>query len=482
MYELLTNARFFTGRTDSPAARLLTCQGRVIALDPLDADIPPAAKRTDLGGVWALPGLIDAHLHLFWIGEQLHRYADLSPAKSISELLDLLTAHARSREGWVLGRGFDQEKLQERRFPTRDELDRALPHRPVIITRICGHAGVASTLASPQSSNPSGLFLEGQLWSLLGTVPPMTDSELETAAMLAMDLVASRGFVGIGTMLEEPRQFAALARLRQQGPLPLHVTAHFPGAAVADFHQVGLLTGVGDEYLRLGAAKFFSDGTLGARTALLSQPYSDAPDESGLELIPRADLLTRFRDAHDKGFQIAVHAIGDLALRHCIDALEPLCNPHNPRRHRIEHVSLCPDDQLNRLARLGILACVQPQFATSDTWMRDRLGDRVAWAYRFSRLIESGVELSLSSDAPVESPDPALCIAAALTSSRWHDEPPLTLDQTLTAYTLHAARAGGMDPFLGSFTPGKLARMTLVRSSDLRPCPQDWTRLPFSAR
>lgn len=486
MYELLTNARFLTpDGVGHPASTLLTFAGRIVGLDP--AEIPSQAKRIDLGNTWALPGLIDAHLHLFWIGEQLYRYVDLAGATTIEELLSLLRERAREQQGseperWVLGRGFDQEKLRERRFPTREELDQALPGKRVVITRVCGHAGVASSAALGETVNETGLLLEGELWTFLQRIPAMSDAELETAAMLAMNLVASRGFTGVGTILEEPRQFSALARLRQKGPLPVRVTAHFPGAAAEAFHRVGLLTGVGDEWLRLGAAKFFSDGTLGARTALLSEPYSDGPGQCGLAVLGREEMLAKFRDAHDKGFQIAVHAIGDLALKNCIDALEPLCSGGNPRRHRIEHVSLCPDEELGRLAKLGILAVVQPQFARSDSWIPERVGGRARWAYRFGRLAKAGVRLALSSDAPVESPDPGDCLAAALRPSAWHTEEPLTLEQALTAYSHGAAFAGGMDGLVGSLTEGKLADLTLVHSPAIEGKPEWWRTVRFSAQ
>lgn len=459
------------------ASRLLMHGGRVLAIDPPEGELPPGCLRRDLGGALVTPGLHDAHLHLFWRGEQLARYADLSEAGSWDDVILLLQTQARrlDRTAWVLGRGLNDERLRERAMPPRDLLDRGLPGRAVVVTRVCGHAGVFSGEALARLPNHlasagregAGLLVETPFWEALGHLPPLSDDELDAAASAALAEAAARGFTAVGTMLEELRQLASLERLAQRGELPVRVVAHLPGLGLtssADGPAAGVRPGGWRSScgkLQVGAAKFFSDGTLGARTARLRDDYSDAPGERGRWLLGPGELAVHFERAAQRGYRIAVHAIGDAALAACLDALEPLTRRFGPRDDRIEHVSLADDPLIDRLARWGGTAVVQPQFATSDTFLERRLGPgRVRWAYRFRSMVDRGVPVALSSDCPVERLDPDACLASAMSGSPWNHEG-LSEDKAIEAYTLGSARAGGLDAGYGRLVASSPADLTV---------------------
>lgn len=449
------------------ARSLLIDAGRIVAIDPPELDLPKYLNRSELAPIYYTPGLDDAHLHLFWLGEHLLRKADLTGTASLPTLLSRLSDHSkRDRKGWILGRGFDHERLAECRLPTRADLDTLSTTRPILITRVCGHLGVlnsaALALLPPEllarGDRDSGIFVETALWDAMSHIPPLTDAQLDEAALLAMNLARQRGFTAVGTMLEEPRQWYALERLRDSGRMPVRVVAHIPGAAVRELAAAGLKTGHGDDRLRVGMAKFFSDGTFGARTAWLHEPYADAPTELGKPLLTAEQMTLLFREAQSLGFDIAVHAIGDAANDACITALVAT---GRSARQRIEHTSFCSDAALDRIAAAGIIAVVQPQFATSDSWLAGRLGpDRVKLTYRFASMLRRGIPLALSSDCPVERLDPAPCLAAAIGGCPWHDER-LTPLEALTAYTHGSARAGRVQAHRGRIAIGQVPDFTI---------------------
>ena len=179
-------------------------------------------------------------------------------------------------------------------------------------------------------------------------------------------------------------------------------------------------TTFGDDWVRMGGAKFFSDGSLGARTALLAAPYADEnrPDNLGIRIYDPDDLKAKARDAHEKGFQIVIHAIGDQAVRESVAAIIYALGPDGDNtfhRHRIEHASLLPPEELHIMAERKIVAVIQPQFVLSDTWTGERVGpERAAWAYPFAQMEAAGIPLALSSDCPVEKLDAFACLSAVV--------------------------------------------------------------------
>jgi predicted amidohydrolase YtcJ len=433
--------------------------------------------RVDLGGKTVVPGFIDSHLHLVWYGTGLLRHADLLGAGGVDEVLSRMAQHRDRYDGpWLQGRGFDQDKMAERRFPTRADLDRVSATRPIVITRVCGHAVVVNSaalaLVTPEEraagDAETGLYTETAISPFYRRIPPLSETEMEEAVLRAASVALSTGITGIGTLLDVPEQMGAYARLRRKGKLPLRVVGMPPYASIGGLHERGVGTTFGDEWLRFGGAKFFSDGSLGARTALLAAPYADEdrPENLGVRIYDPDDLKAKCADAQAKGFQIVIHAIGDQAVRESLDAIEHALGPDGDNtyhRHRIEHASLLPPDQLERMARRKIVAVVQPQFVTSDTWTGERVGPmRAPWAYPFKSMLDAGIPLALSSDCPVERLDAFACLESVVGRHEWSPGERLSAEEALTAYCLGSAYALHAEERLGSLEPGKLADFVVL--------------------
>ena len=450
--------------------------GRIVAVGHDRDVLPLAGPRTEtlqLAGKTVTPGFCDSHIHLAWYGLQLLQQADLVGSASIDELLGRLSSLAKQTTGWIQGHGFDQDKLAERRFPTRAELDTVSRDRPVLISRVCGHAIVVNSAALAHASDAlrasgderNGLYVEDHATAFYGFIPPATEEQLEQAVLRASNVALRTGITSVHTLLDFPAQMMGYSRLHQRGRLPIRVTGIPSYAAASHMHGLGIRTGFGDDRLRFGGAKFFSDGSLGAQTALLAEPYADKPDTRGIRMYEPHDLKEKARDAQRKGFQIAIHAIGDQALRETIDAIEFALNGEDNaiHRHRVEHASVAPPDCVERMARLKIVATLQPQFVTSDTWTPDRIGPkRVPWAYPFKTLLRAGVPITLSSDCPVERLDAFACLASAVGRHAWSPEETLTAEEAIRAYCLGSAYAGHVDDRLGSLEAGKLADFVVL--------------------
>ena len=472
------------------ATAIVVRDGRIVFVgsdSEAEAFAGAGAERTDLHGQCVVPGFCDAHLHVFWWGSLLLKQADLTGADSLDTVLARLSAVAEGTDGWILGRGFDQDKLVEARFPTRTDLDRVSPVRPLLITRVCGHAAVANSAALALMTSEeralgdaeTGLYTETAIAAIRKYVPPMTNDESDNAVSVALALALSRGFTSVGTLLDTPEQMGAYLRLKRASQLPrIRVTAHPPHrAAVGSLAENGIATGFGDDFLRYGGAKLFSDGSLGARTALLAAPYSDDPahpDNVGIRIYDPEELKRMTLDAQNKGWQLVIHAIGDQAVRETLDAIEYALDhsehDNTYHRHRVEHASILPPDLLKRMARRKIIGVLQPQFVTSDTWTGERVGaERGAGAYPFRRMLDAGIPLALSSDCPVETADPFLCLAAAVFRHSWSPHECLTMHEALRLYCLGGAYAAFAEQERGSLSVGKFADFVLL-SGDLFAC------------
>ena len=474
---IVTGGNFITLDVSRPRATAMAIRdGRIVAVGH-DRDVLPLAgpttQRLALSGKTVTPGFCDSHIHLAWYGLQLLQQADLVGSASIDDVLGRLSNLAKKTTGWIQGHGFDQDKLAERRFPTRVELDTVSRDRPILISRICGHAIVVNSAALAHASEAlraqgderNGLYVEDRATAFYGFIPPASEEELEQAVLLAASVALRTGITSVHTLLDYPAQMIGYSRLHQRGRLPIRVTGIPSYAAASHMHGLGIRTGFGDDRLRFGGAKFFSDGSLGAQTALLGEPYADKPDTRGIRMYDPQDLKEKARDAQRKGWQIAIHAIGDQALRETIDAIEfALDGEDNAlHRHRVEHASVAPPDCVERMARLKIVATLQPQFVTSDTWTPDRLGPRRSrWAYPFKTLLRAGVPITLSSDCPVERLDAFACIASAVGRHAWSPEETLTPEEAIRAYCLGSAYAGHVDDRLGSLEVGKLADFVVL--------------------
>ncbi|HEY4581790.1 MAG TPA: amidohydrolase [Lysobacter sp.] len=475
--------------------------GRLLAVGDREAILAghPGARRIDLGGATVIPGLIDAHGHVGGLGYTFLQ-ADVAGTRSKADVIERLRASAKDLApgAWLLGRGWDQNDWVGKDFPTAADLDAAFPDRPVWLRRIDGHAGWANSAAlkavkrdlagdwQPDggrilraAGRPTGVLVDAAMDLIDAAVPAVDEATATRALELGMKAAVRHGLTGVhdaGVSLAELRRYQ---RLADAGKMPLRIDAMADGdgQALAWLCEKGLYRHPG-ERLQMRAVKLFIDGALGSRGAALIEPYSDAHDTHGLLVIAPAKLRELAVRAHGCGVQVATHAIGDRGNREVLDAFQQAlgANPGD-RRWRIEHAQVLAPDDLPRLARLGIIASMQPTHATSDMpWAQDRLGaQRIVGAYAWRQLRDTGTRLALGSDFPVESVDPRLGLYAAATrtdadglpAGGWRPEEKLTAFEALRGFTLDAAYAGFDEATVGSLEAGKRADFVVLAEDPL---------------
>ncbi len=434
----------------------------------------PPAGALRLGG-YLFPAFIDAHTHPASLGLAL-RGANLRGARSPVEVARRL---AGTRGPVAYGRGWDQELFEDpRSLPVRELLDAAVPDRPAVAVRVCGHMATANTLAleiaRPWERYPDfvdkerGVLVEDAVYYTLEKV--LANIDVEPLVKAAADKLASLGVGGISAMACTRREAEAFASLAGKGALKLRVACY---PSPEELEKVEGILGGSDRGGRVAliGVKLFADGSLGARTAKLREDYYDAPGTRGRLLADSSTIAEWARRVSSKGLRLAVHAIGDEALDHVIDGFR---RAGSVRGFRVEHVSIAHDDQIDSLAELGVYAVVQPHFRVTDWWIDRRLGpERLRLAYRFASLLRRGVPVALSTDTPVEPPEPWETLSAALglcSQPSCRAEESLTSREAFTAYTRVAAEAsGGPLSLMGRLEQGAVAAIAWSPSNPLEP-------------
>lgn len=459
----------------------------------------PGKKIVDLQGKMVTPGLIDSHMHLSGVAFNLLD-VDLVGVTSKSEMLHIIKERARTvPEGkWVIGMGWDENLFTDgSSIPTIQELDEAAPHCPIYLKRICHHAFLVNSKAlevchyhpsmevpkggqivlDPTSGAPSGLVLESASKLFTDHIPDKSYNELKEGLAQAMKLVVKKGLTGVHT--NDPLYIGGLEQTYQlyndalhQHNIGLRCNLLIDHVFLNDMKERGMYTGFGNERLRIGAIKMFADGAFGRRTALLSEPYEDAPGYYGEAMQDPAVLYESFKEIRTYGMPIAIHTIGDQALEQVLDTLDQL--PKSKYRDRIIHVSLIREDLLERLADPSRVADIQPRFVVSDyPWITSRIGgNREKNLYAWKTLLSSGVNCAGGSDAPVEPFDPLLSLHASVTrrlpeqSRGWNEKERISMKEAVRLYTIGGAYATNEEHVKGTLSRGKFADMT-VFSQDL---------------
>lgn len=456
-------------------------------------------KVVDLQGRIATPGLIDSHLHLSGVALQ---FLDLNlvGVKSKKELLGKIRERANVTPPgkWLSGLGFDENLFEDGGIPTIQELDQAAPHCPIFIKRVCHHAFLVnskgleminyhpsmeiptggSVVLDPDTKKPTGLLLESASKLITDRMPERTYGELKQGLALAMEHSIKKGLTSVHT--NDPRYLGGFDQtykmydelLNQEGKgLRCNLLIDYP--FLDRLMERGMYAGYGDDTLQIGAIKIFADGAFGRRTALLSQPYQDAPGEYGEAMQDKETLHEMIKAAREHAMPVAVHTIGDKAVADVLQVLDQF--PSVKYRDRIIHVSLLRKDLIRRLTKPGIVADIQPRFVVGDyPWVEDRLGkERIKYLYAWKSLLSAGVRCAGGSDAPVEPVDPLLGIHAAITQRHpdethngWNEKEKLTMEEALEVFTVGGAYATNEEYKKGTISRGKLADMT-VFSRDL---------------
>ncbi len=494
---LLENAIIYTfGNPPGPVESLAIQGGHIFALGDrqhLRQTIPSNFSRIDLGGRVILPGLTDAHIH-FEKFSLNHELIDCGTS-SIDECLARIQSRAEMLEPgeWIRGHGWDQNLWG--RYGTKEELDRVTASNPAYITAKSLHAAWANTAAlnqaglSASSADPpkgklqrredgslTGILYEFAMLLISDIIPRPSPSDLSQTMRRGQDKLLRFGITSIHDF-DGTRCLQALQLLRENLQQQLRVvkSIHFD-----DFEScidAGLRTGFGDEWIRIGAVKLFSDGALGPRTAAMLNPYEVDSSNSGFLLLTAEEITVIGKRAAQNGLALAIHAIGDRANREVLDAFEELRtfeakNRIKPLPHRIEHLQLISPEDIPRPADLNIIVSMQPIHATSDMQMADRYwGDRVQQSYGWRSQIDAGSMLVFGSDAPVESANPFLGIHAAVTRSPlggdsdalpWVPKQRINLQEAFNAYSVWPAQSVGLGSKLGRLLPGYLADLIVL--------------------
>jgi predicted amidohydrolase YtcJ len=498
---LLTNGRIVTLDEGCPEARALAIHGgRVLALGneaELAQLVDAHTQVIDLHGALAVPGLIDAHAHLWGIGG-MKLELDLRDAKSWEEIVGRVAQAARERPKgeWIEGRGWHQEKWDhvpadaQDGWPVKDALDRAAPDNPVVLRHASGHASIVNQralelagAAALGSDPPGGKILRDASGAPTGVLNEAAQSlagggaghDPAQLARLAFEECVSKGLTGLHDAGSTLAQVAVLRGMAERGELPLRLWVMLgePDDALRGKLEGARTIGAGDGFLTVRAIKRYMDGALGSRGAWLLAPYSDLSASSGLPSTSPAALQQSAELARAAGFQLCVHAIGDRGNREVLDTIERVLGPRaraKDLRWRIEHAQHLDPQDVPRFAALGVIASMQGIHCTSDgPWVPQRLGEERArsGAYVWRSLLDAGATIANGTDAPVEDVDPLACFRASVTrmmpnGQAFHPEQRMTRLEALKSYTLWAAYAAFEEDVKGSLSPGKYADVTVI--------------------
>jgi len=498
---VLQNGRIFTVDRNNPLAEAVAVTGNRIAAVGSDREIgkyikPGLTRVIDLGGKFMVPGFNDAHVHFFSLGSALEK-VDLVGITSYGQMRERVEARAKELEPgqWVIGRGWDQTLVPGGAWPTKGVIDPVTRDNPVSLSRVDGHSVLVNSyvlkesgitkdtpdpeggeiVRDPDTGEPTGVLKE----NAMGLVKRPRDHEVdgedsERHLKLALELAKKLGVTSIhhiGSGLEFFEQAA--------GNGELTVRVYYCPKLTDDPETLEEYSELKEKYssnplIRFGFLKSFIDGTLGSATAALFEPYNDNPSTSGVLVIKLEELEKMVLEADRRGFQIGIHAIGTRGNHLVLDIYEKAIqlNGRRDSRHRIEHTQILTEEDLPRLARLGVIASMQPSHCITDKrYAEDRLGKkRCRYAYAWRSVLSAGAHVAFGTDAPVEILNPMDGLYAAVTRKNrggesgngWIPQEKLTMEEAIELYTLGSAYASFEEELKGSIQPGKLADMAVL--------------------
>ena len=497
---VLFNGRVFTVEKSLPWAEAVAVwEGKIVAVGA-DAEVKKLigkdTQAIDLQGKLVLPGFNDAHLH-FANGGLYLLGIDLRPARDEKEFVSILNDYIKKLPAgeWITGGNWDHENWPSKKHPAKELIDAITLDHPVLLQRLDGHMALANSLAlklaginrdtpNPQggeivkdkkTGEPSGILRDNACDLVDAIIPPLTRARREQAIRTAIRHAQELGVTSIqdnssGEDLEIYQELLA------KGELGVRVNAWRRSDCIADFSRLGIHAAFGGPFLRLGTIKIFSDGSMGAGTALFFAPYADDPSTCGLPIYKEDELNALVLAADKAGLQIATHAIGDKANAWILNALAQarLENGVRDSRHRVEHSQVVRPEDVARFRELAVIASIQPSHCIDDMrWAEKRIGSRVNDAYRFASFLKAGVHLAFGTDWPVEPLDPMLGIYAAVSRELpaggpvggWHPDEKLSLAEAIENYTLGSAYAEFQEKEKGSIVPGKWADLAVMENN-----------------
>jgi predicted amidohydrolase YtcJ len=503
---IVTNARIYTVDDNRPLAAALAVRGgRVLFVGSEREALAlrgPATRLLDAKGNTVLPGIVDAHAHLLNLGFSLAN-VNLADTRSYEDVVRRVVERLPSVTAgrWILGRGWDQNKWGDTRFPTHEALSRATPNNPVVLTRIDGHAilanaaamkaaGVTAATQDPTggriertaTGDPTGVFIDNAKSLVERVVPSPTKEDTRQATLAAIKESQRYGLVGVHDAGEPQRVIDVFEEMARAGEFGLrgYIMVSDDSAAITHYFARGPQVALYDGHIWIRTIKLYADGALGSRGAALLDPYADDPKNSGLLLSPPEHIRDVASRALKAGFQVATHAIGDRGNRIVLDAYESAlaAAPTVDHRFRIEHAQILNFADIPRFAKLGVIPSMQAVHQTSDMyWAPTRLGyARSFGAYAWRALLNTGVIVPNGSDFPVERVNPLYSFHSAVSRADDNDWPPggwfpgekMTRDEALKSITIWPAFAAFQEQVMGTLTPGKYADFVILDQDIMR--------------
>jgi len=475
-------------------ALVIADDGRIVATgDDELLQRYPQAQRVDARGKTVLPGLTDAHAHMYGQGF-LQVSLDLSGSTSVAEAVSRIAAYATNNphSDWIQGRGWNQVLWPDQEFPQARDIDAVVSDRPVYLRRVDGHAswlnsaamkiaGIDDDTADPvggkiirdAQGKATGVLIDKARNLVKAHLPPPTKNDYRQAFRKAFEQLVALGITGVHDAGVDITQAEVYMAMADDAELQLRIYAMLANAG-ANLDAIGEpIIAYGDDRLDIRSVKIYVDGALGSRGAAMLEPYSDDPENHGLAFLSTDQLAADVSKANRMGFQVGVHAIGDDGNRRVLDALEKVQQGKPSKmRNRVEHAQIIALEDISRFAELGVIAAMQPTHATSDMNMaKDRIGsERLRGGYAWRKLLDTGAVIASGSDFPVELPNPFYGLHAAVTrqdrnnlpSGGWYADEAMTRAEALRSFTLDAAFAAHQEDRLGSLEPGKWADFILI--------------------
>jgi predicted amidohydrolase YtcJ len=505
--DLVVYGRIWTGDSARPWAEAVAVAGDTIALVGDSAEVArlvgEGTRVLARSGAMVTPGFMDGHLH-FVDGGFVLASVDLRPATSPEDFVARLGAFAAEKQPgeWILGGNWDHESWPGAPLPRREWIDSVTPNNPVFVQRLDGHMALANSAAlrlakidrstrdiaggvivrDPRSGEPTGVLKDEAMGPVYRAIPPASAVQRDAALRRAMEHAASRGVTTVNHVSVEWPDLGAYLRARDAGALTVRAALYFP---LQDWRRVAdtvAAIGRGDDRVWIGGVKGYVDGSLGSTTALFYAPYADDPSTSGVLVTPEDSLRRWIGGADSAGLQVVVHAIGERANGLLLDVFDSVAQAHGrrDRRFRIEHAQHLRRSDIDRIARSGVIASMQPYHAADDgRWAEKRIGpERIKTTYAFRSLLDRGAHLSFGSDWTVAPIDPILGIHAAVTRRTldgkhpggWVPQEKITVEEALRAYTAGDAYAIFAEDRRGRLAPGYQADLVLLD--------RDLTRIP----
>ena len=494
---IVYNAHIYTVNDSFDTAEAMAIDnGKIVAVGTTkDIQQKYKAENTiDALGKPIYPGFIDAHAHFVGYAESL-RNADLTGTKSWEEVLTRLQAFSKTQpDGWLIGRGWDQNDWPGQQFPTRERLDELFPDRPVLLTRVDGHAAIANQNALSlagvaksydmtggeivtENGKITGLLIDNAISLVAAKIPDLTKAQQKEFLLKAQENCFAVGLTTIDDCGLDYTAVEDIKKLQDEGSLKMRLYVMLSDAE-KNYDYLIKNGAIKTDRLNVRSFKVFTDGALGSRGACLLAPYSDMPNKKGFLLSDLAHFEKVAQKINENNFQMCTHAIGDSANRAILKIYNKILPKDNDKRWRVEHAQVINKADFNLFGAANVVPSVQPTHATSDMyWAQDRLGkERVKGAYAFKQLLDQNGWIALGTDFPVEDINPMYTYYSATARKDSKDFPKggyqmenaLSPEETLRGMTIWAAKANFEEKEKGSIEVGKFADFVIMENDFLK--------------